>query len=241
MAIRRMRIECCITKATNTHSDYVMHIALPNHEWLHEGAPLLGYTYIVCFVRNSVCSQRKQHKGTTESIYCHKRSRRRWNVNEFRIHFYYFVLFIVLCDLNYLMARRSYEIAFFTYLLTPCSRALIEKLTRFSANQEIIYILWNQKFQYRNHKCPPPVPTLCQLDPVHITTFFFLKIHLNIILPTTPGSPKWSLSLRFPHQNPVYDSSLPHTCHIPRPSHSSRFYHSHNIGWAVQIIKLLIM
>jgi hypothetical protein len=28
---------------------------------------------------------------------------------------------------------------------------------------------------------------------------------------------------------------------MPRPSHSSRFYHTHNSGWGVQIIKLLIM
>ena len=32
--------------------------------------------------------------------------------------------------------------------------------------------------------------------------------HLNIILPSTPGSPQWSLYLRFPHQNPVYVSPL---------------------------------
>ena len=31
----------------------------------------------------------------------------------------------------------------------------------------------------------------------------------NITLPSTPGSPKWSPSLRFPHQNPEYASTLP--------------------------------
>jgi hypothetical protein len=31
-----------------------------------------------------------------------------------------------------------------------------------------------------------------------------------------------SLSLRFPHQNPVHTSPFPHTCYMPCPSHSSR-------------------
>ena len=82
---------------------------------------------------------------------------------------------------------------------------------RFSASQETPHILWNLKVHYRIHKCKPPVPTLSELDPVHTPTSYFLNIHLNVILPSTPGSPKWSLSLSFPHQNLVYACPLPHT------------------------------
>ena len=81
---------------------------------------------------------------------------------------------------------------------------------RFAASQEIPRILWNPKAHYRSHKCQPPVPILSQLDPVHTPTSHFLKIHLNIIFPFTPGFPKWSLSFRLPpRQNPVYTSPLP--------------------------------
>jgi hypothetical protein len=55
-------------------------------------------------------------------------------------------------------------------------------------------------------------------------TFHFLKIHDNI-LPSTPRSSKWSLSLMFPHQNPIYVSLLPQTYYTPRPSHSSPLDH----------------
>jgi hypothetical protein len=49
-------------------------------------------------------------------------------------------------------------------------------------------------------KVPVPVPILSHLDPVNTPTSHFLKIHLNIILPYRPGSPKWSLFFRFPQQ-----------------------------------------
>jgi hypothetical protein len=79
---------------------------------------------------------------------------------------------------------------------------------RFSASQGIPSILWNPKVRYYIYKCPPPFLILSQLDPVHTLTFHSLKIHLNIVLLSMPGSPKWSLSHRLPHQNPVYASPL---------------------------------
>ena len=111
----------------------------------------------------------------------------------------------------------------------------------FAASQEIPHILWNPKVHYRTHKRPPPVPNLCQPNPVHIPTSHLLEIHPNIIQPSTPRSPQWSLSLRFPHQDPIRSPLLTHTRHMASPSHSSRFYHPHNNGWGVQIIQLFVM
>ena len=107
-----------------------------------------------------------------------------------------------LCTLHY----KSACAVTITYLLTySMEQSLSSEANMFSARQEIPRILWNPKVHYRVHKSPPPVPILIQLDPVH-----FLNIHLNIILPSKPGSPRWSLTFRFPQQNPVHASPLPH-------------------------------
>ena len=87
--------------------------------------------------------------------------------------------------------------------------------------------MWNPKVPHCTHKRPPPVPILSQPNPVLITKSHLLKVHPNIILPSTPGSPQRSLPLEFPHQHPVHSPPFPHTGHMPRPSHSSRFYHPH--------------
>jgi len=60
--------------------------------------------------------------------------------------------------------------------------------------------------------CPYPEtkqPSQCPL-------FHFLKRHFNIILPSTLRSSMRSLSLKFPHQNPVCTSTLsPYVLHAP--------------------------
>ena len=74
-----------------------------------------------------------------------------------------------------------------TYLLTPWSRVLLEKLTGFAANQEI-RILWNPKVHYRTHKRPPTVQkrTYCVMLPLETLPrgdpsggVFYLRIVLS--------------------------------------------------------------
>ena len=45
-----MRIACWIPKATNTNTGCVILVAFPLHQWLHERALVLCYTYIARLV-----------------------------------------------------------------------------------------------------------------------------------------------------------------------------------------------
>jgi hypothetical protein len=51
-----------------------------------------------------------------------------------------------------------------------------------------------------------------------------------------PRCSKWSFALSASHQIPICNTSVPHTCYMPRLSHSSKFKHPNNIGWGVQLI-----
>ena len=53
MTIWRMRITCCILKATNTHSEYITLIAFPLQQWLHEDAYVIPIIPVLFLLRIS--------------------------------------------------------------------------------------------------------------------------------------------------------------------------------------------
>jgi len=106
---------------------------------------------------------------------------------------------------------------------------------RCSASQKIPRILWNPKVHYRIYKCPPPFTIVSHTNSSQATPFHSLKIYFNIMFPSTPRSPKWSLSITSPHQSPVYTSRFT-ICSYP--SHFLWFFQPNNICGEVQITVL---
>ena len=105
-----------------------------------------------------------------------------------------------------------------TYLLTPRCRVFLEQ-PGLQLVKKFPRISRNPKVHYRTHKRPPPVSILDQPNPVHIHTSHLLETRPNIIHPSTPRSPQWSLSLRFPPTKTLFVTPLlTHTRHMPNPS-----------------------
>jgi hypothetical protein len=94
---------------------------------------------------------------------------------------------------------------------------------RFAASQEIPRIPWNPNAHHCIHNSPPPVPILSQLNPVRTPTTNFLKIHLNIIRPSTPGLPSVLFPSGFPTKT-LYTTLAVPTCYMPRPSLLNTYY-----------------
>ena len=124
-----------------------------------------------------------------------------------------------------------------TYLRTYSMQQIPSwEANRFSASQQISHIWWNPKVHYRIHKCPPPVPVLSQIHPVHAPTSHFLEIHLNI----TPIY-AWVFQLvSFPQVSPpkscIYLSAFPNVLRAPPISLFSNIY-----TWYFKQIKIYLL
>ena len=132
------------------------------------------------------------------------------------------------CSFNNANSISGYT-GIYTYLLTPWGRVLLEKLTGSAASQEIPRFFGTRKFitvltsarqlslSWANSIQSPQAP------PTSWRSILILSFHLVWVSPM----------ISFPQVSPPEPcaplSPPPYAPHAPRPSHSSRFYHPHNI------------
>jgi hypothetical protein len=92
------------------------------------------------------------------------------------------------CNKSGMMEPNSLSLLKFN--LIPWNRVLLEKLIVRSASQEISYLLWNSKVNYRVCNVLPTVPVPSQINPIYNSNHFsrrsilILYSHLRLSLPS---------------------------------------------------------
>ena len=121
-----------------------------------------------------------------------------------------------------------------TYLLTPWCRVLLEKLTGLQLVKKLPAFHGTRRFitaltsvRQLSLSWASPIQSIYP-NPTSWRSILIFT-HLRLGLPSSSFPP---VSPPRPYTPPL----LIHTRHVPSPSHSSRFYHPHNIGWGVQTI-----
>jgi hypothetical protein len=82
-----------------------------------------------------------------------------------------------------------------------------------AATQEIPKISRNPRVHYRDHKSPPLVPILSQINPIHSIPSYFSKINFNTAQPPTSWFPSGLVPSDFP-TNILYTFLVPHSCYM---------------------------
>jgi len=100
------------------------------------------------------------------------------------------------------------------YLLTTWSRVLLEKLTGSQLVKKFPAFYVTRRFITAFTRARQLSPSWARSSQ-SMSPSYVLKIHLNIILPSNPGSSKWSLSIRFPHKDPACTSPFPKRATCP--------------------------
>jgi hypothetical protein len=109
-----------------------------------------------------------------------------------------------------------------THSLTSHNTVLLEKLTGLQLVKKFPTFYGTLRFitaltsaRHVSLSWASPVQSITP-HPTSWISIIILSSHLRL------GLPIFLFPLRFPHQNPVHASPLPHPSYMPRPSHSSR-------------------
>jgi hypothetical protein len=110
---------------------------------------------------------------------------------------------------------------------------------RSSFGRGIPRILWKLDVHRCIRRRPPPVLMLRQINLVRAPYSTFWKSTVTKSFHLSLGLPSGLFPPGFSHQKPVCTSPLLLTCHKPRLSHSSSYYHPNNIWCTAHITQLL--